>query len=384
MLKKFLIAPGPTPVPAEVLLEIAKPVMHHRTAEFSAIFAEARNGLKPLFGTSQDVIILLSSGTAAMEASIVNTLSQNDRILVIDGGKFGERWGSIAKKYGLTVDTLKYTWGESAKAADVEAHLNKFPDTKAVFIQGSETSTTVYHPLKEIAAVVRKFDNTIFVVDGITSVGVYDTKMDEWGIDIMLSGSQKAFMLPPGLAFITLSQKAWKMTESSTLPKFYLNLATELKNQKKDTTAWTPGVNLIYGLTKSLQMMNEEGLENIYKRHAICAEATRKALTALGLKLLAVDSPSNAATGVFMPEGIDAVKFEYYMREKVGITFAGGQDDLKGKVIRVSHLGYHGLFDTITAISAIEMGLKVFGYNVQLGKGVAACEEVFAAHLPKA
>jgi aspartate aminotransferase-like enzyme len=384
MIKKYLVAPGPTTVPEEVLLEIAKPVMHHRTTEFSAIFAEVREGLKAIFGTSQDVLILLSSGTAAMEAAVTNTLSLGDRMLVIDAGKFGARWEEIGMAYGLKVDAIKYEWGQSAKVADVEKHLQQYPDTKAVFMQGSETSTTACHPVKEIAAVMRKHENTILVVDAITSAGVYDTRMDEWGIDIMVSGSQKAFMLPPGLAFITLSEKAWAKTKTSTLPKYYLDLNVELKNQKKDTTAWTPGVNLIYGLNKALKMMKAEGLENVYKRHAVCAEATRKALIALGLKLLAEDSPSNAATGVYMPDGIDATKFEDYMREKIGITFAGGQDHLKGKIIRVSHLGYHDYFDTVLAISAIEMGLKAFGHNIMLGKGMAACEEVLAAHMPKA
>ena len=219
-------------------------------------------------------------------------------------------------------------------------------------------------------------------MDGITSVGVHETRMDDWGIDIVVTGSQKAFMLPPGLAFIALSEKAWKMAETSTLPKFYLNLKTELKNQLKDTTAWTPGVSLIYGLRKVVQMMAEEGLENIYKRHAVCAEATRKALHALGMKLLSKGSYSNAATGFFVPESVNASAVENYLREKVGITLAGGQDDIKGKVIRVSHLGYHGYFDTIIAISAIEMALKKFGCDITLGTGVAAAEEVIESAFP--
>ena len=382
MIKKYLIAPGPTPVPEDVLLEMAQPVMHHRNDQFSAIFAEARAGLQPVFGTKQEVLILLSSGTAAMEAAIVNTMSAGDRILTVNAGKFGERWAKIAEKYKVTVDELKYEWGKVAKVEDVKAHLDKYPETKGVFIQGSETSTTVYHPIKELAELIKGYENTIFVVDGITSVGVYDSRMDEWGIDILLSGSQKAFMLPPGLAFIALSEKAWKMAGSSTLPKFYLDLKTELKNQNKDTTAWTPGVNLIFGLRKVLQRFNEEGLENVYKRHAVCAEATREGLKALGLKLLAKENPANSATGFFVPEGMDAVKIENYLREKVGVTLAGGQDDIKGKVIRVSHLGYHSYFDTIIALSAIEMALKIFGHNVTLGKGVAAAEEVFVANMP--
>ncbi len=382
MLKKYLIAPGPTPVPEEVLLETAKPVMHHRTAGFSAIFAEVKKGLKNLFGTKQDVLILLSSGTAAMEAAVVNTLSEGDRILVIDAGKFGARWAEIAKTYGLNADVIKYEWGKAANPADVNAHLRAHPDTRAVFAQGSETSSAVCHPVKELAGVVRGYENTLFIVDGITSVGVYETKMDEWGIDVLLAGSQKALMMPPGLSFIALSNKAWRAAESSALPKYYLNLKTEMKNQLKDTTAWTPGVNLIYGLRKSLSMILEEGLSEVYKRHAVCGLATRNALKALDLNLLAEENPSNAVTAFYLPEGIEGKIFERYMREEMGVALAGGQDHLSGKIIRVSHLGYHGFFDTITAVSAIEMALKIFGHSVSPGKGVAACEEVFAANFP--
>ncbi|MDR2869969.1 MAG: alanine--glyoxylate aminotransferase family protein [Deferribacteraceae bacterium] len=382
MTKKYLIAPGPTPVPEEVLLEMAKPVMHHRNAQFSAIFAEAREGLKPVFGTKQDVLILLSSGTAAMEAALINTMSAGDRVLVINAGKFGERFTMIAKAYGLVVDELVYEWGRVARAEDVKAYLDRHPDTKAVAVQGSETSTTVYHPIRELAEVVRGYKDTILIVDGITSVGVHETRMDEWGIDILITGSQKALMLPPGLAFIALSEKAWAMTKKSNLPKFYLDLTVELKNQKQDTTAWTPGVNLIYGLKAVVKMLKEEGYDNVYKRHTVCAEATRKGLQALGMRLLAKDTPANSATGFFVPEGVNATAVEDYLREKVGVTLASGQDDIKGKAIRVSHLGYHSYFDTIIALSAIEMALKVFGCDIKLGAGVAAAEAVIAAAFP--
>ena len=382
MLKKYLITPGPTAVPEQVLLSMAAPMIHHRTPEFEYIFKEARDGLKKIFKTNSEPLILASSGTGAMEAAVVNTLSQGDKVLVINGGKFGERWIKICNTYGINVSSIELEWGRSADPKSIAEFLENNPDTKAVFVQGSETSTTVYHPVKEIASITKNMPNTILVVDGITSAGVHDTCFDEWGIDILITGSQKAFMLPPGLAFIVLSDKAWNMVEKSTLPKFYFNLKIELKNQMKNTTAWTAGVSLIIGLKKVIDMMLSEGIENIFERHKINAEATRAAVTALGMQLLAKDIPSNAATGCFLPENIDGKKFVKYLRDDCGISLAGGQDQLAGKILRISHLGYHDVFDTITAICAIEMGLKKFGIDIKLGSGVAAAQEVLLKYMP--
>ena len=382
MLKKYLITPGPVSVPEQVLLDMARPMIHHRTPEFEEIFKEARNGLKKVFKTEQEPLILASSGTGAMESAVINTLNQGDKVLVINGGQFGERWIKICQAYGINAESVTIEWGRSVNPADVKAFLDKNPDTKAVFVQGSETSSTVYHPVKELAAITKDMPETLLIVDGITSAGVHDTRFDEWGIDILITGSQKAFMLPPGLAFITLSQKAWNMVEKSTLPKFYFNLKTELKNQLKNTTAWTAGVSLIIGLKTVLSMMEKEGIDNVFKRHSINAEATRAAVKALGLKLLAQDIPSNAATGCFLPENIDGKAFVKYLRDKCGVSIAGGQDHLAGKILRISHLGYHDAFDTITAVSAIEMGLKKFGADIEFGKGVAAAQSVLMGEMP--
>jgi len=380
MLKKYLIAPGPTPVPERVLLEMAKPVIHHRTSEFEAIFGKVAEGLKAVFNTKQDVLMLAGSGTAAMEAAVINTLNPGDSVLVVDAGKFGQRWRDICKTYGINVSTIELEWGRSVKPEMIEEFLSANPETKAVLMQGSETSTTAYHPVEEIAKIISKNDNCLFIVDGITSIGVHETKFDEWGIDIAVTGSQKAFMLPPGLSFICLSEKAWKFAEDSTIPKYYLNLKKELKSQSKNTTAYTPATTLISGLAEVLRMFEEEGLENVYKRHAVNAEATRAAIKAMGFELLA-EVPSNAATGFYLPESIDGGKLVKFMREKVGITYAGGQDHLKGKIVRVSHLGYHDAFDTITAISGLEMGLRKMGYDLKLGSGVAAAEEVLQNYI---
>ncbi len=382
MLKKYLITPGPVSVPEQVLLDMARPMIHHRTPEFEEIFKEARNGLKKVFKTEQEPLILASSGTGAMESAVINTLNQGDKVLVINGGKFGERWIKICQAYGINAESITIEWGRSVNPADVKTFIDKNPDTKAVFVQGSETSSTVYHPVKELAAITKDMPETLLIVDGITSAGVHDTRFDEWGIDILITGSQKAFMLPPGLAFITLSQKAWNMVEKSTLPKFYFNLKTELKNQLKNTTAWTAGVSLIIGLKTVLSMMEKEGIDNVFKRHSINAEATRAAVKALGLKLLAQDIPSNAATGCFLPENIDGKAFVKYLRDKCGVSLAGGQDHLAGKILRISHLGYHDAFDTITAVSAIEMGLKKFGADIEFGKGVAAAQSVLMGEMP--
>ena len=382
MLKKYLITPGPVSVPEQVLLDMARPMIHHRTPEFEEIFKEARNGLKKVFKTEQEPLILASSGTGAMESAVINTLNQGDKVLVINGGKFGERWIKICQAYGINAESVTIEWGRSVNPADVKAFLDKNPDTKAVFVQGSETSSTVYHPVKELAAITKDMPETLLIVDGITSAGVHDTRFDEWGIDILITGSQKAFMLPPGLASITLRQKAWNMVEKSTLPKFYFNLKTELKNQLKNTTAWTAGVSLIIGLKTVLSMMEKEGIDNVFKRHSINAEATRAAVKALGLKLLAQDIPSNAATGCFLPENIDGKAFVKYLRDKCGVSIAGGQDHLAGKILRISHLGYHDAFDTITAVSAIEMGLKKFGADIEFGKGVAAAQSVLMGEMP--
>lgn len=376
MKKRFLLAPGPTPVPAEINLAMAQPMIHHRTPQFSAIFAEAKEDLKYVFQTKQDVLILAASGTGAMEGSITNLYSPCDEVLVINGGKFGERWGKIAEAYGLNAHWLNVEWGKAVQPSDVKKVLDANPNIKGVLVQASETSTTAAHPIRELAELTKNRDNCLLIVDGITSVGVFPTPMDECGIDVLVSGSQKAFMLPPGLAFAALSEKAWMFQETSKCPKFYFDFKKERKNLKDNTTAYTPAVSLIIGLRDVLKMIKEEGLENVFARHNRLARATRAAVKAMGLKLLAPDAPSDATTGVYLPESIDGGKFVKYLRDDMGITMAGGQDQLKGRIIRIAHLGYVDTFDIIVAISSIEMALRKFGHKVELGKGVAAAQEI--------
>ncbi len=374
MIKHYLLSPGPTPIPNEVALAMSETMIHHRTPQFNKIFAEARERLKKLFGTINDVLILASSGTGAMEASVANLFSPGDKVLVVNGGKFGERWLNIANAYGLRPVELKVEWGQAVKVADIEKQLTANADIRGVMIQASETSTTVLHPVKEIAQLIK--NGPLFLVDGVTAVGVISLPLDDWGIDALVTGSQKALMLPPGLAFVALSDRAWEKTKQAKLPRFYFDLNLERKNQQKGSGAFTPAVSLIFGLRAALEMMEREGLEKVYARHARMCRATRAAATALGLNLLAPQSPSPAATGIYMPDGIDADEVLDYLRDKMNVTLAEGQDQLKGKVIRIAHVGYMGAFDVITAIAALEMALRKFGAEIPFGKGVAAAEEV--------
>jgi aspartate aminotransferase-like enzyme len=374
MIKHYLLSPGPTPIPNEVALAMSETMIHHRTPQFNRIFDEARAGLKTLFATKNDVLILASSGTGAMEAAVANLFSAGDKVLVINGGKFGERWLNIANAFGLNPIEMKVEWGQAVKVADVEKQLKANPDIQGVMIQASETSTTVLHPVKEIAKLTK--NGPLFLVDGVTAVGVVSIPFDEWGIDVLVTGSQKALMLPPGLGFIALSDRAWEKTKKAKLPRFYFDLNLERKNQQKGSGAFTPAVSLIFGLRASMSMLQREGLAQVYTRHDRMCRATRAAATALGLKLLAPDSPSPAATGVYLPDGIDADKVLDYLRDHMNITLAEGQDQLKGKVIRIAHIGYMGAFDVITAVAALEMALRKFGVEIPFGRGVAAAEEV--------
>jgi len=375
MKKHYLLAPGPTPVPERALLAMAQPIIHHRTPQFSEVFAEACQLLKFVFQTEQDVLILSSSGTGAMESSIVNLFSPGDEVIAINGGKFGERWGNISEVYNLNVHWVNVEWGKAVDVSVIKGLLDKNPNIKGVLSQASETSTTVTHPVRELAELTKKSD-CLLIVDGITAVGVTDIPMDKWGIDALVSGSQKAFMLPPGLAFIALSEKAWKAAEKSKCPRFYFDLKKERKNLAKKTSAYTPAVSLITGLRETLLMMKEEGLDNVFARHERLARATRSAMEALGLKLLAPQNPASSATGVYLPEGLDGKKFVKYIRDELGVTMAGGQDHLEGKIIRIAHLGYIDTFDIITAVSAIEMALEKFGQKIALGKGVGAAQKI--------
>ena len=376
MLKRYLLAPGPTPVPSEVLLAMSAPIIHHRSPDFLPVLDAAKKGLQWLYQTKNDVLILCSSGTGGMVGSVNNFFSQGDKVIVINGGKFGERWTKICQSYGLKVDEIMVEWGYAIKPEIIEKKLKKDKDIKGVFVQASETSTGVYHDINALASIVKKYEDTLLIVDAISALVAHDLRTDEWEIDIMVGGSQKGLMLPPGLAFVSVSEKAWKKSETSKLPRFYFNFKKERENLAKNQTNFTSPVTLIIGLNESLKMLQKEGLVNVFKRHERLAHATRKAVQALGLELYSKHSPSNAVTAIMTPPGIDGQAVYKNLREKYGITAAGGQDRARGKIFRIAHLGYVDRFDVITAIAGIEMVLKGMGHPVKLGTGVAVAEEL--------
>ena len=374
--KRYLFSPGPTMLPPRVLLKMAEPIMHHREPEFERIFEEVRKGLKALFQTKNEVLIFTSSGTGAMEASVSNLLSRGDKALVVRGGKFGERWGEICKAYGIEFIPIDVEWGRAAEPGRIQEILASDRSIRVVYIQATETSTGVVHPMKEIAEIVKKYDDAVLVVDAITGIGVLDMPTDRWGLDVVISGSQKALMLPPGLSFAAVSDKAWKWVERSNLPKYYFDFKKELKSVQKNQSAYTPAISLFVALREALRMMEEEGLEAIFRRHQKLARATRAAVKALGLELYAPGSPSPGLTAVKVPAGIDGVKLQKLFFERFGITVAEGQNRAKGKIIRIAHLGYYERLDMIMVISALEMLLKEMGHPFEMGRGVKAAEEI--------
>ncbi|MGC2061338.1 MAG: alanine--glyoxylate aminotransferase family protein [Thermodesulfovibrionales bacterium] len=376
MLKRYLLAPGPTPVPPEALLAMAMPIIHHRSPDFLPVIDSAKKGLQWLCQTKNDVLIICSTGTGGMVGAVNNFFSPGDKALVINGGNFGERWTKICKSYNLGVEEIKIDWGYAVKPEVVENALKKDPSIRGVFVQASETSTGVYHDIQALASIVKKYDGTILVVDAISALVAHDLKMDDWGIDVLIGGSQKGLMLPPGLAFVGVSEKAWAFAEKSTSPKFYFNFKKERESLSKNQTNFTSPVSLIIGLNECLKIVQAEGLENAFRRHERLARATREAIKALGLEMFTKESPSNSVTAINAPAGLDGQEIYKNLRVKYGITAAGGQGHAKGKIFRIAHLGYAGTFDVITAIAGIEMVLKGMGHPIKLGSGVAVAQEL--------
>ncbi len=375
MLKKnYILSPGPTPVPERVLLAGAQPILHHRTPQFEKIFAEVSESIKYLFQTKNDVFIFASSGTGAMEATVANLLSKEDTAIVVVGGKFGERWEEICKAFGVNVVRIAVEWGDVVSPVQIEEAIKQHPEAKVVLTTISETSTGTVSDLEAIAEVVKDTDK-ILVTDAVSGLLATPLKMDEWNVNVVVAASQKGVMLPPGLAFVAIDEKAWRLVESSDLPKYYFDFKAYKKKAPKQTP-YTTSVSMIFQLREAIEMIKEEGIENIWERHRILADAVRAAIKALGLELLS-KSPGNIATAIKVPEGIDGLQLVKVLRDKHGAVIAGGQGKLVGKIIRIAHLGYMDKFDMITAISSLEMSLKELGYPIELGKGVRAAEEVF-------
>lgn len=378
-MKKRLFTPGPTPIPESVMLAMAEPIIHHRNPEFVSILTSVNENLKYLFQTQNEVVTLTSSGTGAMEAAVANLLSPGDKAIFVNGGKFGERWGEIMKAYGVEPIEIKVEWGTAPSAELVLDTLAKNPAVKAVYLTHSETSTGVFTNIKEIAqAVHAKYDIAV-VVDGITSVGCHEMRFDDWGLDVIVTGSQKGLMIPPGLAFATLSERAKKMLETSKLPKYYFSLKKALKAHKDNDTPFTPAITLVVGLEKALRMIKEETVEHIWHHHKVLSEAVRHGCESIGLKLFGAPA-SHAVTAVNVPDGVEYGKFNKLLKQKYGITTAGGQEHLKGKIFRVSHLGYYDEIDIVGVVAALEWTLHDLNFKFEPGSGVAAVQRTFAKY----
>lgn len=377
-MKQYLLIPGPTPVPPEVLSSLSHPMINHRSSDFKAVLSEVTDGLKWAYQTKNDVLILTCSGTGAMEAAVVNTLSPGDKIVIVNIGAFGARFVKIAKAYGLNIDEVKVERGKAADPKVIEHKLkeDRNKEIKAVLFQHNETSTGVLNDVKAIASVVKEH-GALTIVDAVSGLLTADLKTDEWGLDVVAAGSQKAFMVPPGLAFVSMSEKAWKAQAGSKMPKFYFDLAAAKKFAATGETPWTPCLTIAFGMQTSLRILRSEGLENIFKRHETMASAVRAGVKALGFGLLADDKVcSKAVTPVIPAAGIDAEALRKAVREQFGVVLAGGQEDLKGKIFRIGHLGYIDKMDMLTAFSAIEMAASKLGAKIELGKSVAAVEGV--------
>ncbi|RUM43914.1 MAG: alanine--glyoxylate aminotransferase family protein [Desulfurobacterium sp.] len=376
VIKKRLLTPGPTTVPERVLEALSRPVLYHRSPEFKEIFLDTRERLKRLFRTSGEVLILTSSGTGAMESAIVNLFNPGDSAVVVVGGKFGERWKELCEVYGVKPVVVEVEWGKSVDPEEVEKAIEKNPDVKAVLVQICETSTGTIHDVKGIGEVLKNYPDVLLIADGITAYGVYDIPTDEWGIDVAITGSQKALMTPPGLAVISLNERALKRLEEVKTRSYYFDLKKELKNQKKGQTAYTTGTSLVVALNEALKMIEEEGFENVAKRHELLAKATRAGVEAIGLKLFS-EKPANGVTAICAPEGINGQDVVKVAREEFGVTIAGGQAHLKGKIFRLSHMGYVDVFDVLTALEVTELTLYRLGYRrFSLGDSLKAAMEV--------
>lgn len=375
MRKRYLLTPGPTPLPPQVRTASAQPIIHHRTSEFQKIFAEVNEGLKYLFQTKGDIFTFSSSGTGAMEAAVVNLLSPGDKAIAVCAGKFGQRWMEICRAYNIEVVSIDVQWGRAVEPAQIKQRLSGHKGVKAVFTTLCETSTGVTQDIRAIGRIVKEFE-AVLVVDVVSGLGAEDLQTDNWNVDCAVAGSQKGLMLPPGLAFCSVSPKAWELAQQAKLPKYYFDFQKAGASLQKNDTPFTPCVTLIMALRESLSLIRGEGLENTFKRHKRLACATRAALAALGFKAFS-HTPCSVVTAAYVPEGIDSSKLVKLMRDKYGVSIANGQGHIKGKVIRVAHLGYIQPSDIITGISALEKALAELGHKVEPGKGVAAAKRVF-------
>jgi len=375
-MKKYLLAPGPTPVPSEILQAISEPMVHHRTPAFKAMVGQAIEGLKYVFQTENDVLIFASTGTGAMEGAVSNVLNKGEKAIIIRNGKFAERWGEIAEKYGVQPIYVDLPWGTVGQPETIEKLLNKNPDVKAVYTQLVETSTGVVMPVKELGEIVSKTD-ALLVIDAVAGLGGQEFYMDNWKVDICVAGSQKGLMLPPGHAYAAISEKAWTKIETCTQPSYYFDWKLYRKKLATNTDPFTGSVIHIKGLLKAIEIIKAEGLDIRFKRCKVLARACRSAVNALGLKMFA-ETPCDVVTAVKVPEGIDGLALVEKMRDEYGFTIAGGQAEVTGKIFRIAHMGYIERFDIIAVISALEMVLNDLGWKFKWGAGLSAAQKILA------
>jgi aspartate aminotransferase-like enzyme len=377
MLKRFLITPGPTPVPPEVLLAGAEPIVHHRAPRFVEIFNQCIAGLKYVYQTENDVLVFASSGSGAMESAVVNVVNPGDKTIVAPVGNFGERWVKLNKKWGADTVVLDCEWGAKADPAAIAKALDENPEAKAVYVQFSETSTGVVNDIKAIGEIVARTP-AILVVDAISGLGATDLPTDAWKVDVCVAGSQKALMIPHGLGCVAVSEKAWKVVEQCGNPRFYFDWGSARDKARDGQTPYTPAVSLFVMLNKAIEMIREEGLQNVFQRHRMLGAGCKAGVKALGLELFGPDDPeANSVTAVKVPPGVDGTRIGKLARDKYGVWLAGGQGKLKGQIFRFGHCGYFGASDILVGLSVVEMVLAELGYDVKWGASVGAAEQVF-------
>jgi len=378
--KPRLLTPGPTPLFPKALQAMMGAEIHHRTQDFRDLYLSVLADLKTVLGTANDVLILTASGTGAMEASVTNCFSPGDGVIVCTAGKFGERWVELAKAYQLNVAVLDAPYGQVVRPAALAAALEARPDTKGVFVQASESSTGAAHDIQAMGKIVQG-TGALFIVDAITGVGTMPLEIDTWGLDFVIGGSQKAFMLPPGLAFLSISPRAWARMESARLPRYYFDLRREKKSAAKGESSWTPATSLLLGLAEVLKYIKAMGMNELVANAQHLAAATRAACTALGLELFAPESPSGAVTAIKAPRGLSSTVIVKEFRQKFGSVIADGQGEMKGQLFRIAHLGYFDIVDLFALVAELELILEANGVAVKLGSGVAAVQEYCARHV---
>ena len=375
--KQRLLTPGPTPLLPKALHAMMGSDIHHRTEDFRKVYLSVLADLKDVMGTSNDVLTLVASGTGAMEASITNLFSPGDKVIVCTAGKFGERWAEIAKAFGLDAIVLAEHYGGAVSAQRVAAALQDNPNVRGVFVQASETSTGAEHDVKAMGQAVKKTD-AIFVVDAITGLGTMPLDIEGWGLDVVIGGSQKAFMIPPGLAFLSISPKAWAFGETSKLPRYYFNLKKEKKNAANGESSWTPATSLLLALAEALKYVKSIGMDKLIANAQQLAAATRSASAALGLELFAPSAPGSAVTAIKPPKGMDSGVIVKEYRNRFGSVIANGQGSMKGQIFRIAHLGYFDFADLFAVVAELEIILAANGFPVKFGTGVAAVQNAYA------